>query len=149
MLRSNNYFGISLNSPALAVATALFLPTMYLVAIAWIYVALMMAVAEATNTNGTVLGAIFTFIIYGLIPVSIVVYLMRTPARNRERKARERAEWVEQQNAMAAADAPREGDAPSPAAAQTISSSVSQPDTGSHAPGAAQPGSVAPVRKEL
>ena len=113
----------------------------------------MMAVAEATNTNGTVLGAIFTFIIYGLIPVSIVIYLMRTPARNRERKARERAEWVEQQNAMAAADAPREGDAPSTAAAQTISSSVnnsvSQPDAGSHAPGAAQPGSVAPVRKEL
>ncbi len=112
----------------------------------------MMAVAEATNTNGTVLGAIFTFIIYGLIPVSIVIYLMRTPARNRERKARERAEWVEQQNAMAAADAPREGNAPSTAAAQTISSSVnnpvSQPDAGSHAPSAAQPGSVAPVRKE-
>ncbi len=126
---------------------------MYLVAIAWIYVALMMAVAEATNTNGTVLGAIFTFIIYGLIPVSIVIYLMRTPARNRERKARERAEWVEQQNAMAAADAPRKGDAPSTAAAQTISSSVnnsvSHPDAGSHAPSAAQPGSIAPVRKEL
>ena len=122
---------------------------MYLIAIAWIYVALMMAVAEATNTNGTVLGAIFTFIIYGLIPVSIVIYLMRTPARNRERKARERAEWVEQQNAMAAADAPREGDARSPAAVPTISSSVSQPDASSHAPGTAQPGSVAPVRKEL
>jgi hypothetical protein len=125
---------------------------MYLVAIAWIYVALMMAVAEATNTNGTVLGAIFTFIIYGLIPVSIVIYLMRTPARNRERKARERAEWVEQQNAMAAADAPREGDQSSDVA-QTISSSVnnsvSHPDAGSHAPSAAQPGSVAPVRKEL
>lgn len=29
---------------------------MYLVAIAWIYVVLMMAVAEATNSNGTVLG---------------------------------------------------------------------------------------------
>ena len=126
---------------------------MYLVAIAWIYVALMMAVAEATNTNGTVLGAIFTFIIYGLIPVSIVIYLMRTPARNRERKARERAEWVEQQNAMAAADAPREGDVLSTAAAQTISSSVnnsvSQPDASGHAPSAAQAGSVAPVRKEL
>jgi hypothetical protein len=135
---------------------------MYLVAIAWIYVALMMAVAEATNSNGTVLGAIFTFIIYGLIPVSIVVYLMRTPARNRERKARERAEWVEQQNAMAAADAPREMvhvDAPqqlaqanapvdtttNAAAAQL----VSQPDASGHAPSAAQAGSVAPVRKEL
>jgi hypothetical protein len=125
---------------------------MYLVAIAWIYVALMMAVAEATNTNGTVLGAIFTFIIYGLIPVSIVIYLMRTPARNRERKARERAEWVEQQNAMAAADAPREGDQSADvpqAISSSVNNSVSQPDAGSHAPSAAQPGSVAPVRKEL
>ena len=34
---------------------------MYLVVIAWLYVALMMAVAEATNTTGTVLGAIVTF----------------------------------------------------------------------------------------
>jgi hypothetical protein len=117
---------------------------MYLVAIAWIYVALMMAVAEATNSNGTVLGAIFTFIMYGLVPVSIVIYLMRTPTRNRERKARERAEWVTQQNAMAAADAPREGDLPADAA-----SLISQPDAGSHAPSAAQEGGIAPVRKEL
>ena len=34
---------------------------MYLVVIAWIYVVLMMSVAEATNTNGTLLGAIVTF----------------------------------------------------------------------------------------
>ena len=34
---------------------------MYLVAIAWMYVVLMMSVAEATNANGTVLGAIVTF----------------------------------------------------------------------------------------
>ena len=126
---------------------------MYLVAIAWIYVALMMAVAEATNSNGTVLGAIFTFIIYGLIPVSIVIYLMRTPARNRERKARERAEWVEQQNAMAAADAPREmaqADAPANTTTDAAAAQlVSQPDASGHAPSAAQAGSVAPVRKEL
>ena len=31
---------------------------MYLVAIAWLYVALMMALAEATSTQGTVLGAL-------------------------------------------------------------------------------------------
>lgn len=131
---------------------------MYLVAIAWIYVALMMAVAEATNSNGTVLGAIFTFIFYGLVPVSIVVYLMRGPARNRARKAHERAEWVAQQNAMAAVNL----DAPAPSAdavdadasiTATITApgaaASSQPDAGGHAPGAAQPGSVAPVGKEL
>ena len=31
---------------------------MYIAPIAWIYVALMMSVAEATNTNGSVLGAV-------------------------------------------------------------------------------------------
>ncbi|SEA51311.1 hypothetical protein [Variovorax sp. YR216] len=65
---------------------------MHLVVIAWLYVALMMAVAEATNTNGTVLGAVFTFLLYGLIPVALVVYLMSTPARRRALKAREAAE---------------------------------------------------------
>ena len=65
---------------------------MHLVVIAWLYVALMMAVAEATNTNGTVLGAVFTFVLYGLAPVALVVYLMTTPARRRAIKAREAAE---------------------------------------------------------
>ena len=65
---------------------------MHLVVIAWLYVALMMAVAEATNTNGTVLGAVFTFLLYGLGPVALVLYLMATPARRRAIKAREAAE---------------------------------------------------------
>lgn len=65
---------------------------MYLIPIAWIYVALMMSVAEATNTNGTVLGAIMTFVLYGLMPVGLVVYIMGTPGRKRAIKARELAE---------------------------------------------------------
>ena len=65
---------------------------MYIVAIAWMYVALMMAVAEATNTNGTVLGAIVTFILYGLLPVALVVYLMRSPGRKRAIKEKEALE---------------------------------------------------------
>jgi hypothetical protein len=109
---------------------------MYLVAIAWIYVALMMAVAEATNSNGTVVGAIVTFVLYGVVPVSIVMYLLATPSRNKARKARERAEWVAQQNAMALVDPPSAG-------------ASGQPDASSHAPSAAQAGGVAPVRKEL
>jgi hypothetical protein len=64
---------------------------MHLVIIAWLYVALMMAVAEATNTTGTVLGAIFTFVLYGALPVALVVYIMRTPARRRARLARDAA----------------------------------------------------------
>jgi len=62
---------------------------MYIVAIAWIYVALMMGVAEATNTNGTVLGGIVTFILYGILPTSIIIYIMDPPRRKRVRLARE------------------------------------------------------------
>ncbi len=62
---------------------------MYIVAIAWIYVALMMSVAEATNTNGTVLGGIVTFILYGILPTSIIIYIMDSPRRKRVRMARE------------------------------------------------------------
>ena len=65
---------------------------MYIVVIAWLYVALMMAVAEATNTTGTVLGGIITFVLYGAGPASLVVYLMGAPARRRAIKAREAAE---------------------------------------------------------
>lgn len=65
---------------------------MYLVVIAWMYVVLMMAVAEATNTNGTLLGAIVTFVLYGLGPVALVVYLMGSPLRRKAIKAREAAE---------------------------------------------------------
>jgi hypothetical protein len=75
---------------------------MHLVVIAWLYVALMMAVAEATNTNGTVLGAVFTFLLYGLAPVALVVYLMGAPARRKAIRARESAEH---EPAMRAAEA--------------------------------------------
>lgn len=103
---------------------------MYLVVIGWLYVVLMMAVAEASNTTGTVLGAIVTFILYGLLPVTLVVYLMRTPQRRKENKAREAAEDLQRR---AATDTP----------------GVSgQPDAGGHAPAAAEPAGIAPVRKE-
>jgi hypothetical protein len=65
---------------------------MYLVVIAWLYVALMMAVAEATHASGTLLGAFFTFVLYGAAPVSLVIWFMRRPARRRARQAREAAE---------------------------------------------------------
>jgi membrane protein implicated in regulation of membrane protease activity len=62
---------------------------MYLVAIAWMYVVLMMAVVEATSPIGTVLGAIFTFVLYGLLPLSIVLYVMGAPARRKKRQRME------------------------------------------------------------
>ena len=82
---------------------------MYLVPIAWLYVTVLMAVAEATSTNGSVLGALITFVFYGVIPVLLIVYIMRTPARRRARLAREAASAEPDAGSHAAA--PAEGDA--------------------------------------
>ena len=95
---------------------------MYIVPIAWLYVALMMSVAEATNSNGTVLGAVITFLLYGALPVGLILYFMGSPGRRRAIKARDIAER----------DAAR--------AAASL-----QPDTSGLPPG----DPVAPVRKEL
>jgi mannose/fructose/N-acetylgalactosamine-specific phosphotransferase system component IID len=65
---------------------------MYIVPIAWLYVAVMMAVAEANHSSGTVLGAIITFVLYGVVPVALVMYLMGAPARRRAIRAKEQAE---------------------------------------------------------
>jgi hypothetical protein len=62
---------------------------MYVVAIAWGYVVLMAALAEAMSPQGTVIGAFFTFVLYGALPLSIVLYIMGTPARKRARAAAE------------------------------------------------------------
>lgn len=111
---------------------------MYLIPIAWIYVTLMMAVAEATNTNGTLLGALVTFVLYGLLPVGLVLYFMATPAR---RRAREAAEAREAQQ-LAAATGPQAEPAAQAAAG---TSPVSDAPDASRLP-ATDP--VAPVRKE-
>jgi hypothetical protein len=78
---------------------------MYLVVIAWVYVVLMVAVAEAASSNGSLLGAVLTFLMWGLLPLTVVVYLMRSPARRRARRAAEAAE-------AASALAPDRGDHP-------------------------------------
>ena len=64
---------------------------MYLVAIAWIYVVLMMAVAEAISSQGTVLGAAITFVLYGVLPLSLLMYILGTPMRKRRQRAEESA----------------------------------------------------------
>ena len=62
---------------------------MFLIAIAWMYVVLMVAVVEATSPQGTLLGAVFTLLLYGLLPLGIVLYLMSSPARKRLRREQE------------------------------------------------------------
>lgn len=71
---------------------------MWIVAIAWLYVAVMMSLAEATNPQGTVLGAVITFLFYGVGPLSLVMYLMNATGR---RKARLKAEAEERQRHIA------------------------------------------------
>ncbi len=101
---------------------------MYLIVIAWMYVVLMMSVAEATHPAGTLLGAIMTFFLYGVGPVALVVYLLGSPGRRKAIKAREAAE------------------------ATTLQPSSFEPDAGSHAAGGVEPVApdtgIAPVRKE-
>ena len=61
---------------------------MYIVAIAWLYVALLATAAETT-----VVGALLTFFFYGLAPLSLFLWLFGTPARRRrsaQRALRER-----------------------------------------------------------
>ena len=61
---------------------------MWIIAIAWMYVAVMMAMAEATSSQGTVLGAVITLVFYGLVPVSLVMYLLRASGRRRQGRVR-------------------------------------------------------------
>ncbi len=108
---------------------------MYLIAIAWMYVVLMMSVAEATNSTGTVLGALITFVLYGALPLTLVLYLMRTPARRRAIKAKDKAE-----------DMQKITDADINNASMNNSD---LPNTSSHAAGAAPTDSIPAVRKKL
>ena len=65
---------------------------MYIVPIAWLYVVVMMSVAEATKANGTLLGAFITFVLYGVLPIGLILYFMGAPSRKRAIRAREAAE---------------------------------------------------------
>ena len=62
---------------------------LYIVAIGWMFVVVLMSVVEATGPNGSVLGAIFTFLLYGVIPLGLVLYLLGTPLRAKQRQAQE------------------------------------------------------------
>jgi hypothetical protein len=85
---------------------------MYIVPIAWLYVVVMMSMAEATSSNGTVLGAAITFVLYGLLPIALVMYLMGTPGRKRALRAKEAAERAAYLEARQQADTAPSGDAP-------------------------------------
>jgi membrane protein implicated in regulation of membrane protease activity len=97
---------------------------MYIVVIAWLYVAVLMALAEGLSSQGTWLGASVTFLLYGLLPVSVVAYIMGSPMRRKARLKQEAEELAAQQQQL------------------------QPPDASGHAPGTAQDGGVAPVREK-
>lgn len=53
---------------------------MYIVALAWIYVVLMMSLAETSAVAG-----VMTFLLYGVVPVTIILYVGGTQRRKRRR----------------------------------------------------------------
>ncbi|MBH9552497.1 hypothetical protein [Inhella gelatinilytica] len=66
---------------------------MYLVLFAWLFVTVLMALAEATSPQGSIVGAVVTLVGYGLLPCALLAYLLGTPGRKRRlREADERAE---------------------------------------------------------
>ena len=71
---------------------------MYIVAIAWMFVVVLMAAAEATSSQGTVLGALVTLLMYGALPLGLVLYIMGTPMR-RQRQAEQAAQEASARNA--------------------------------------------------
>ncbi|HEU4460604.1 MAG TPA: hypothetical protein VFR90_15900 [Methylibium sp.] len=85
---------------------------MLIVLIAWLYVAVLMAAAEAMSPQGTLLGAFFTLLLYGLGPIAIVMYLMGTPARRRARKRAESAREADAGGEPAAAAVAAEREEP-------------------------------------
>ncbi|OCS47864.1 hypothetical protein [Ralstonia pickettii] len=60
---------------------------MYIVAIAWLYVMLMMSLTEQSWIAG-----IGTFVFYGVAPLWLFLWIVGTPARRRRRKAQEAAQ---------------------------------------------------------
>ncbi|SOZ16019.1 conserved hypothetical protein; putative transmembrane protein [Cupriavidus taiwanensis] len=76
---------------------------MYIVAIGWLYVALMMAITEHN-----VVAGVATFLMYGVAPVALVLYIMGTPGRRRRKaEAEAEAERALEQSAPASEAAKR------------------------------------------
>ncbi len=54
---------------------------MYIIAIAWLYVAFLMAVSETSLVAG-----VMTFIFYGLLPCALLLWILGAPQSKRNKK---------------------------------------------------------------
>ncbi len=59
---------------------------MYIVAVAWMFVVVCMTAVEATTSS--IGGALVTLLGYGLLPLGLLLWLLGTPQRRRNRAGR-------------------------------------------------------------
>lgn len=64
---------------------------MYVIAIAWLYVTLLMAATEPNITAG-----ILTFALYGGLPLALFLWLFGTPQRRRQQRQRSAGEALDE-----------------------------------------------------
>ena len=65
---------------------------MHIAAVGWIYVVLMMAITE-----DSVIAGIMTFFVYGVLPVTIILYITGAGGRRRRREQNSQREMQERQ----------------------------------------------------
>lgn len=65
---------------------------MHIAAVGWIYVVLMMSITE-----DSVIAGIMTFFVYGVLPVTIILYITGTGSRRRQREQKNLQEMQERQ----------------------------------------------------
>ena len=65
---------------------------MHIAAVGWIYVVLMMAITE-----DSVIAGIMTFFVYGVLPVTIILYITGTGGRRRRREQNSQREMQARQ----------------------------------------------------
>lgn len=58
---------------------------MYIIAIAWLYVTVLMAATEKTITAG-----VLTFVFYGLLPCALLLWILGVNHRRRKKYVKER-----------------------------------------------------------
>lgn len=63
---------------------------LYIVAIAWMYVVILMSLTETSFVAGAA-----TFIFYGVLPLSVLLYLLGTPMRWRAQRVKAQQELAE------------------------------------------------------
>ncbi|MET0962740.1 MAG: hypothetical protein ABWY05_07965 [Noviherbaspirillum sp.] len=74
---------------------------MFIVAIGWIYVVLMMSITETSAVAG-----VMTFLLYGLLPVALLLYISGGGKRKRRRIAEEQRQAAAKQEEPPAQEPP-------------------------------------------